>query len=443
MNTPSFDYRQIVQGIARLQELTGRKFRVADPGTEIAAAAWEPQFEQSAGQLVCLIQTPEGVPLTTTEQGDAADLLGARRLFSLACGQLRAESSAAALQVELAEITDHLHDTYEQISVLHEVARKLTINQDDRELSASILRDLAEAIGADVTLSEPLTVSGPPNPAAPDRRFLIKRAAAASQRQSAEHLLSMLLEVRGTQRWLSARRSSSEPEFGSGEGLILRSVATMLETHLCNAELYREKDALLLGFVRSLVVTLDARDHFTCGHSERVAELGELLARQLELPAEECEEIFRAGLLHDLGKIGIPDHILRKAGALTTVERQLIQQHPQIGYEIIREIPAFQNLLPGVRSHHEAWDGRGYPDGLAGDQIPLMARILAVADAFDAITSDRPYRQGRGFDEVKQVLLEGAGQQWCPTVISAFAEAEEQFREHLRRRQPPEITAIA
>jgi HD-GYP domain-containing protein (c-di-GMP phosphodiesterase class II) len=140
----------------------------------------------------------------------------------------------------------------------------------------------------------------------------------------------------------------------------------------------------------------------------------------LNLSQTELDDIYLSSLLHDLGKIGIDDRILSKTGKLTADEFRQIQQHPLIGYEILSPIKSLSSILPGVRSHHEAYNGKGYPDGLSGEDIPLMARIIAVADSYDAMASDRPYRDGMPLSILEDIFRRGSGEQWDPKVIEAY-----------------------
>lgn len=212
----------------------------------------------------------------------------------------------------------------------------------------------------------------------------------------------------------------SEREFGSFEASLLSATAVVLAAHGRNCGLFHEKELLLRGVIRSMINVIDAKDSYTCGHSDRVAEFARLTARELGLDFDECERIHMTGLLHDVGKIGVPDHVLKKPGQLTEQEFELIKQHPVIGYEILKHLENLSYVLPGVLHHHESVDGSGYPHGLRGESIPLAARILAVADAYDAMTSNRPYRRGMPTDRAEQILREGAGRQWDVRCVDAF-----------------------
>jgi HD-GYP domain-containing protein (c-di-GMP phosphodiesterase class II) len=148
-----------------------------------------------------------------------------------------------------------------------------------------------------------------------------------------------------------------------------------------------------------------------------VAAAARHLGSRMELPEDWLDSLFRGGLVHDIGKIGIPDRVLRKPAKLDQREQVTMRQHPAIGERIVRPLRSVGSLLPIIRHHHENWDGSGYPDGLRGAEIPLLARIVAVCDAFDALVSDRPYRKGRSVEEAVTCLLEGSGSQWDPAVV--------------------------
>jgi HD-GYP domain-containing protein (c-di-GMP phosphodiesterase class II) len=216
------------------------------------------------------------------------------------------------------------------------------------------------------------------------------------------------------------RRPVMLREGQSFEDSLLQSASIILAAHSHNCDLFREKEVLLKGVIRSMINAIDAKDSYTCGHSDRVAELARMIAMEMDLTEEVCEQIHMTGLLHDVGKIGVPDHVLKKPGRLTVDEFEQIKQHPVIGYEILKHLSNLKYVLPGVLHHHEAFDGSGYPHGLRGDQIPLSARILAVADAYDAMTSNRPYRRGMPSERAEQILRDGAGAQWDVDCVNAF-----------------------
>lgn len=221
----------------------------------------------------------------------------------------------------------------------------------------------------------------------------------------------------------------SDWEFGTFEAGLLNSAGIMLASQARNAELFHEKESLLIGLIRALINAIDAKDAYTCGHSDRVALIAKRLAEGLNLGHVECERVYMAGLLHDIGKIGIPDSVLCKPGSLTDEEFAIIKKHPEMGHAILRHVPQLSHVLPGVLHHHENVDGGGYPGSLRGDEIPLLGRILAVADAYDAMTSSRPYRPAMPLEKAESILLQGRGTQWDPRIVDAFFEALADIRQ--------------
>ncbi len=212
----------------------------------------------------------------------------------------------------------------------------------------------------------------------------------------------------------------NDSEFGTFEAGMVSAAAVLLGSHARNVASFEEQKELFLGMVKALVNSIDAKDPYTCGHSERVAHMARCLAEELQQPAEECEQIYMAGLLHDIGKIGIPDSVLLKPSGLNDDELATIKRHPEMGAAIVEHLPQLGYALPGIMHHHESFDGRGYPAGLRGEDIPWSARILAVPDAYDAMTSNRPYRAGMTAERAENILREGAGRQWDARVVEAF-----------------------
>jgi putative two-component system response regulator len=174
----------------------------------------------------------------------------------------------------------------------------------------------------------------------------------------------------------------------------------------------------------ALAAAVEAKDAYTEAHTIRVAESARRLGTEVGLSKELIETLFVGGLIHDIGKIGVPDAILTKPGPLSVGEREVMERHPVIGEGIVRPLRSAVGALPIVRHHHERWDGTGYPDQLAGTAIPLMARILAICDAFDAMVSDRPYRKGRSQQEAVEILVAGRGSQWDPNLVDAFVRGQ-------------------
>ncbi|TWJ32827.1 HD domain-containing phosphohydrolase [Geobacter argillaceus] len=199
-----------------------------------------------------------------------------------------------------------------------------------------------------------------------------------------------------------------------------RQVADQIAVALENIFLIEDLDRLNLGAMKALANTVDAKSPWTAGHSERVTRLAVAIGREMELTEPELDLIHKAGLFHDIGKIGIPEAVLDKAGKLTDDEYALIKKHPEKGREILMPIEAYHDLIPLIVQHHERFDGHGYPTGLSGDEISLGARIMAVSDVYDALISDRPYRPGWELPRVLEYMGEEAGKQFDPVVVQAF-----------------------
>jgi HD-GYP domain-containing protein (c-di-GMP phosphodiesterase class II) len=225
--------------------------------------------------------------------------------------------------------------------------------------------------------------------------------------------------------WLLAinkwsRAAGAVAEFGSHEASLLAATANVMAGHVSNLQHYREKEQLIVGVVRALVSAIEAKDDYTCGHSERVALFAQCLARQVGYDDASCERMYLTGLVHDLGKIGVADAVLKKPDRLTDLEYAEIKRHPVEGWAILHELQALAYVLPGMLYHHERYDGQGYPDGLRGEAIPMDGRLLAIVDAYDAMTSDRHYRPGMPVEKAQSMLREGSGTQWDPQLVDAF-----------------------
>jgi len=164
------------------------------------------------------------------------------------------------------------------------------------------------------------------------------------------------------------------------------------------------------------------KDKYTIKHSNKVAEVAVLIGKSLGLSEEQLKALEFAGKLHDIGKIGIPDEILKKPGPLTPEERKIIEEHPRLGYLILQQLPAMQELLKAILYHHERYDGKGYLQGLKGEEIPLFARILAVADAYSAMRSDRPYRKALSKEEAIEEIKRNMGKQFDPKIAEKLIE---------------------
>ncbi|OGR61274.1 MAG: hypothetical protein A2X34_10800, partial [Elusimicrobia bacterium GWC2_51_8] len=181
-----------------------------------------------------------------------------------------------------------------------------------------------------------------------------------------------------------------------------------------------EQFEFTLGIVEALILALEARDHYTRGHSERVTEYSLEIGMEMGLSKREIDKLRHSARLHDLGKIGTEDTHLYKAGSLNQDETAMVARHPEIGCNILKSIRLMDEYIPGIRHHHERYDGSGYPEGLKGEAIPLIARIISAADAFDAMTSSRPYREGMDRGQALEELEKNRGIQFDPVVVDSF-----------------------
>jgi putative nucleotidyltransferase with HDIG domain len=211
-------------------------------------------------------------------------------------------------------------------------------------------------------------------------------------------------------------------EFSARERNMLCGISNQAAFALDNATLYHDLENLFVGIAWSFASALDAKSSWTAGHSKRVTQYSVAIAEELGQTTDFLNSIRTCGLLHDVGKIGISEMILDKPGAITRQERLAIAEHASQGAKILEHIDQFQPLLPGIRHHHERWDGRGFPDKLRKADIPLMARVLSVADAYDAMTSDRPYRQRRTRVDALSEIERCSGSQFDPEIVDAFIE---------------------
>jgi HD-GYP domain-containing protein (c-di-GMP phosphodiesterase class II) len=205
---------------------------------------------------------------------------------------------------------------------------------------------------------------------------------------------------------------------------LLAATATHMAIFLENAALYEDLNAMFLGTLEALTASIDAKDRYTCGHSRRVALLTAQLGQAIGLDEHTVGRVHIAGLVHDVGKIGVPEAVLLKPGKLSPKEFAWIRKHPEIGYRILKDIPQLTDILPGVLHHHERWDGGGYPQGLAGEGIPLVARLIALADSFDAMSSTRTYRSALSREQVLDEIDRCVGTQFDPVLAKAFVDLD-------------------
>ncbi len=399
-----------------------------------------------------------------------ADALG--RLAELVLDDLAAHERTAKLRCEVDSLSINLSSTYEEISLLYRLTQNLRLSKSDEDLARVALEWMREVVPASGLVIQLVPVPGADKSLThtartrtvllchgdcpidsdkfseliahlgvhPGRQPTVVNRPITEQRDWPSPQIRQVIAVALTEGdnvfgWLAALNHVEGGEFGTVEASLLSSVAAILGIHSGNIELYRQQSELLAGIVRALTSAIDAKDPYTCGHSDRVARVAVRLAEELNCDGKMLNMLYLAGLLHDVGKIGVSDSVLRKDGKLSDAEYEHIKQHVTIGHRILNDLAKLEDVLPVVLYHHESWDGAGYPEHRRSQTIPLPARIVAVADAFDAMSSDRPYRKGMPEERVDQILREGAGQQWDPDVIAAF------FRARRHPRNLPHRTA--
>jgi HD-GYP domain-containing protein (c-di-GMP phosphodiesterase class II) len=235
---------------------------------------------------------------------------------------------------------------------------------------------------------------------------------------------------------------SAAGRFSEADLELMAALGNQAGVALHRVRLMGEIERLLLDTIRAIAATIDAKDGYTHRHSERVATLARRIALEIGLTADEQQTAELSALLHDVGKIAVPDSILNKPGRLTEAEYEEMKKHPLHGARIISNIqsPAVTAVLPGVQYHHERWDGSGYPEGLRGEQIPLLGRLLGVADFFDAMTSTRPYRAASSTEEALALLREKSGTHFDARIVEAVLRLYE--RDDLRETGWEELLPV-
>jgi hypothetical protein len=396
-------------------------------------------------------------------------------LGSAVCEKLAAEACAHRLTKEVDQVSRHLAATYEEISLLYTITRNLRISRTDEELGKLAVEWMAECVPAESfavqylptcddgsgscrsrTRSGPLMITqgGCPVDSEQFGRLLTTLNLDAgsgpyiANRRTTDSadwgfpavrqlILAPLAEGNNVFGWIAAFNHREAVDFGSVEANLLSSIGSLLGIHSGNRDLYRQQSSLVASVVRALVSAIDAKDPYTSGHSDRVARFAVRIALEMQCHPKLLNTIYMAGLLHDVGKIGIGDQVLRKPGRLTEAEYEHIKLHPGLGHRILADLKQLGDVLPAVLHHHEQWNGLGYPVGLAADEIPRIARIIAVADAYDAMSSDRPYRSGMPPEKVDEIFREGAGKFWDPDVVQAYFAARPDFAEIMRTEASP------
>lgn len=250
-----------------------------------------------------------------------------------------------------------------------------------------------------------------------DKRFIYNNKGF---KKNVRSLIATPIIFKGKVLGVIVALSKKPKYFEESEINLLSAYAAHTAIALNNAFLHKNVHVNYYNTISALVKTIEARDPYTCGHSERVTDLALKIAKKLNLSEYEKELLLFSSKLHDIGKIAIPDFILNKKTALTEIERAIIQEHPIKGTEMISNLKFLERCTPIISHHHERYDGKGYPDGLKGNKIPLLARIVSLADAFDAMTSERPYRRRLKINEAVEEIKYNSNAQFDPKLAEIF-----------------------
>lgn len=359
-----------------------------------------------------------------------------------------------ANEVEMATLSQQLCNTYEEINLLHNVGQGMDVVRHPRRFLQLVCQELLEVLPfrwiavrlvpgtdlsslvgdlfvaeglpeeqqdrvcavitsflADFDQGGPLIVNGPGRQALPPAMESLGNSILI-------HPLARGNAVYGAV--VAVDKQGIDPLINSVDANLIDTTVASVKVFLDNAALYQDQHRMFLGTLEALTASIDAKDAYTCGHSRRVALLSQKIGAAAGLEEERVRRVHIAGLVHDVGKIGIPESVLCKPGRLTDDEFEIIKTHPDIGARILRDIPHFEDIIPGVLHHHERFDGKGYPARLAGKDIPEFGRIIAVADSFDAMSSTRTYRSALHRARVLEEMKRCAGTQFDPVLIESF-----------------------
>jgi putative nucleotidyltransferase with HDIG domain len=412
-------YLDLGRETAGLHSVMGRGLRAAD--REIGAIFCArrgnglPRYTAQDGQLFAVFASQAAVALDNAlryAELRALDALGRRLAASLDVETLVEETLAAAMHLVCPDSAAVWVRHPEPLARRAHVALREGVPADVGEKWLEVLREHTPG-PTEIALRR--VQMGPPG-----IRFHLQASRRGSQ--ALRSVLIYPLEREGELLGLLGVGGRDPEAFTEGHQRVLSTLASSVAVALSNAQTYRELRELNIQTIAALVNTVEARDPYTRGHSERVARYAAAIAQRMGLPAALVEACQVGGLLHDIGKIGIRDAILYKPGQLTDDEHESMEEHPAIGARIVSGVERLAHVVPIIYAHQERYDGSGYPQGLKGEAIPLEARIVAVADAFEAMTAERPYKPAIPVEEALRALQAGAGTRWDPLVVDALVQ---------------------
>jgi HD-GYP domain-containing protein (c-di-GMP phosphodiesterase class II) len=390
---------------------------------------------------------------------------GLQRQARMLLNMMRDQVRLSSMEGELDSLSGQLANTYEELSLIYQISGGMRINRRANDFFKQACLDVLEVMGVQgmgVALSgdaaqrqEPVLYGPLSLPPGTVHRLADELMPVLFHRKSpllindlakdktfhwlsehSKHLLAVPLQRQDQVLGCLFALDKIHGDFDSQDSKLLNSIANESAIYLENAMLFDDVHGLMMGLLHSLTSAVDAKDAYTCGHSERVAAISKQLTLEAGLPDALAERVYMAGLLHDVGKIGVPESVLQKTGRLTPEEFEQMKRHPQIGARILRDVKQISDLIPGVLHHHERFDGQGYPNGLTGENIPIMGRIICLADCFDAMTSNRTYRKALPLEVALTEIRRCSGTQFDPVLTESFLKiTPEKFREYMSMRQ--------
>jgi hypothetical protein len=377
---------------------------------------------------------------------------------------LEGEQALCVARSELDTLSSNLSTTYEELSLLYSISGSMKVTQQPKMFFQQVCEELLEVmnissavalvyahppavqedlalVAGEIELSDDQLKTFAATQMAPrlagNACPLVDNAFAWRSRPdlapAVRNLIAVPLVSEQPLGMLLALNKRAG-DFDSIDIKLMSSIGNQSAVFLANNMLYADLQDLLMGVLHALTATIDAKDPYTCGHSRLVAMISKRLAEECDLPPAKVQQIYLAGLLHDIGKIGVPESTLCKPGRLTKEEYEVIKRHPGIGARILGGIRQLDDVIVGILCHHERLDGRGYPQGLKGDEVPLEARIIGMADCFDAMTSDRIYRKALPLSAVIAEIRQHAGTQFDPMAAERLLALDlEAWLEELRQ----------
>lgn len=361
----------------------------------------------------------------------------------------RSESRVVLIQKDNESLSTQLSETYEELTLIYQISSGMRVNRSVEDFFLQACMEVIDVMGVRGAGYVIVDANNRPDMSAlygetqiptdltaqlttellrrfrtnPKPMLINDLAGDPSFAFLAPHAAGMVaVAIQRQEKILGALfcLDKSDEGFTTQDSKLLNSIGNETAIYLENATLFSDARGLMMGLLHALTSAVDAKDAYTCGHSQRVALFGREIAVAAGLPEQLCDRVYMAGLLHDVGKIGVPEEVLRKPGKLTNEEFAEMKKHVDIGARILRDVRQVDDLIPGVLYHHERYDGKGYPHGLAGQDIPLIGRILCVADSFDAMTSNRTYRKALPLEVALMEIRRCSGTQFDPMLADAW-----------------------